>query len=158
MGEKMINKFLLIILFISNTIFAANNNYNYQFNSVDQQKQFSRITHELRCLVCQNESLADSNAPLAKDLRQKIAMQIKSGSSDKQILNFLINRYGDFILYKPRLMPTTYLLWFSPVIFLLLGMMMWWRITHSKYFMQEQDFTEQEQQRLKQLMNGFKES
>jgi cytochrome c-type biogenesis protein CcmH len=88
-----------LIVFISNTIFAADNNYSYQFNLHNQQIQFERITHELRCFVCQNETLANSSAALAKDLRQKIAVQIMAGASDKQILNFLINRYGDFILY-----------------------------------------------------------
>lgn len=158
MMRIFISLLFILIMFISNAIFATDDNYNYQFNSPDKQIQFSRITHELRCLVCQNESLADSNAPLAKDLRQKIALQIKSGSSDKEILNFLINRYGDFILYKPRLMSSTYLLWFSPIIFLLLGTMIWWSISASKQFTQVQNFTVHEQQRLKQLMKKFEES
>ena len=93
---------MVFTLIYMHQLFAADNNYTYQFNTQNQQMQFYRVTHELRCLVCQNETLADSNAPLAKDLRQKIALQIIAGASDKGILNYLINRYGDFILYKPR--------------------------------------------------------
>lgn len=138
-------------------LFAAEDNYNYHFNSQKQQTQFYRVTHELRCLVCQNETLADSNAPLAKDLRQKIATQITAGATDKEILNYLINRYGDFILYKPRLMSTTYLLWFSPAILLLLGMIVWWRISRLRQIVQIQNFTIQEQQRLRQLLDKSSE-
>jgi cytochrome c-type biogenesis protein CcmH len=107
--------------------------------------------------VCQNETLADSNAPLAKDLRKKIALQITAGASDKEILNYLINRYGDFILYKPRLMSATYLLWFSPVGLLLLGIFAWWRISRATQISQKLDFTQQEQQRLKELLDKTEE-
>lgn len=120
--------FMLFNLICTNSIFAADN--TYQFNSAAQQLRFYQLTHQLRCLVCQNETLADSNAPLAMDLRNKIAQQIMAGVSDKDILNYLVNRYGDFILYKPRFISMTYILWCAPLMFLLCGILLWWRTSH----------------------------
>ncbi len=79
------------------------------------------IAEELRCLVCQNESLAGSRADLALDLRREVRNLIKSGKSDAEIKEFLVNRYGDFILYRPPVKPTTWLLWFGPLLLLLLA-------------------------------------
>jgi len=79
------------------------------------------LQKELRCLVCQGESLDESNAPLAADLRRLIRARIAAGDSDDQVKAFLVSRYGDFILMKPPLMPSTWLLWFGPLAVLLLG-------------------------------------
>jgi len=79
------------------------------------------LQKELRCLVCQGESLDESNAPLAADLRRLIRERIAAGDSDDQVKAFLVSRYGDFILMKPPLMPSTWLLWFGPLVVLLLG-------------------------------------
>ena len=79
------------------------------------------ISEELRCLVCQNESLAGSQADLAKDLRREIREQIAQGKSDKEILDFMIGRYGDFVRYRPPLKGTTFLLWFGPFLLLVAG-------------------------------------
>jgi cytochrome c-type biogenesis protein CcmH len=80
------------------------------------------LSRELRCLVCQNETLADSRADLAEDLRDEIRGQIRAGKSDQEIVAFLTQRYGDFILYRPPVRPKTYLLWFGPFILLLGGL------------------------------------
>src|SRR5438128_3230878 len=77
------------------------------------------LTEQLRCLVCQNETLADSRADLAEDLRRQIREQMKAGKSDKEIIAYLTDRYGDFVLYKPPVKATTYLLWFGPFAFLI---------------------------------------
>jgi cytochrome c-type biogenesis protein CcmH len=77
------------------------------------------IAEELRCLVCQNESLAGSRADLAMDLRREVRTLIKSGKSDAEIKEYLVNRYGDFVLYRPPVKPTTWLLWFGPLLLLL---------------------------------------
>lgn len=79
------------------------------------------LTQQLRCLVCQNETLADSRADLAEDLRKEIREQMKAGKTDQEIIAFLTQRYGDFVLYKPPVQPTTYLLWFGPFVLLLIG-------------------------------------
>lgn len=111
------------------TVAMAANNYDiYHFNSATQARQFDRLTHELRCLVCQNETLADSGAPLAKDLRGQIATQVMSGAQDQQIIDYLVSRYGDFILYRPQLKNITYVLWFAPLLLLILGGYVWWKI------------------------------
>ena len=86
------------------------------------EQRLANLSKELRCLQCQNQTLADSPAGLAADLRREIRIQMKAGKSDQQIIAFLTQRYGDFILYKPRVTFTTYLLWFGPFVLLLGGL------------------------------------
>jgi len=86
------------------------------------EERVMKLSKELRCLVCQNETLADSRADLAEDLRGQIREQMKAGKSDKEIIAYLTDRYGKFILYNPPVDPTTYLLWFGPFILLLAGL------------------------------------
>lgn len=83
------------------------------------EQRLIAIAEDLRCLVCQNESLAGSRAELANDLRREVRTLIKSGKSDAEIKEFLVSRYGDFVLYKPPVKPTTWLLWFGPLLLLL---------------------------------------
>ncbi len=78
------------------------------------EQRMIRLSEDLRCLVCQNESLAGSHADLAEDLRQEIREQLRAGKSDEQVIAYLTQRYGDFVLYKPPLKPLTWLLWFGP--------------------------------------------
>jgi cytochrome c-type biogenesis protein CcmH len=92
-----------------------------QFSDPVLQTRYEDITRELRCLVCQNETIADSNATLARDLRREVREMIASGKSDEDIKQFMLARYGDFVLYKPRLTPANFLLWASPVLLLLFG-------------------------------------
>ncbi len=91
------------------------------------EKRLTTLAKELRCLVCQNETLADSQADLAQDLRAQIREQMKAGKSDKEIIAYLTQRYGQFVLYRPPVTPTTYLLWFGPFIFLLGGLVLLFR-------------------------------
>ena len=86
----------------------------------EQEALYQSIVHEVRCLVCQNQSIAESNAELAKDLRIEIANQIKDGKTEQDIKNFLLNRYGDFVLYEPSFNKKTVFLWFSPLLLLFL--------------------------------------
>jgi cytochrome c-type biogenesis protein CcmH len=85
-------------------------------------RRFHALTQELRCVVCQNESLADSTAPLALDLKQEIRTRMVAGESDEQIRAFLVQRYGDFVNYRPPLKVATYLLWLGPVLFVGVGL------------------------------------
>ena len=85
------------------------------------EKRMVAISEELRCLVCQNESLSGSQADLAKDLRREIREQIQEGRSDQEILDFMVGRYGDFVRYRPPLKGTTLMLWFGPFALLLVG-------------------------------------
>ena len=91
------------------------------FQDRQQQDRFDQLTRELRCLVCQNQNLADSDAPLAQDLRQEVYEMLMAGRSDEHIKQFLVERYGDFVLYRPPVQTNTYLLWLAPVILLLIG-------------------------------------
>jgi cytochrome c-type biogenesis protein CcmH len=85
------------------------------------EKRMIAISEEMRCLVCQNESLAASQADLAQDLRRELRSLIKEGKSDEEIKQFMVSRYGDFVLYRPRLQSTTWLLWTGPFILLIAG-------------------------------------
>ena len=91
------------------------------FDNQQQQDRFEQLTQELRCLVCQNQNLADSDAPLAYDLRRELHKMLMAGQSNEQIKQFLVARYGDFVLYRPPLQKNTYLLWLAPLILLLGG-------------------------------------
>lgn len=91
------------------------------------EERVMKLSKELRCLVCQNETLADSQADLAEDLRNQIREQMRAGKSDKEIVAYLTARYGKFILYNPPIDPTTYLLWFGPFVLLLAGLFVLFR-------------------------------
>ena len=91
------------------------------FKDRAEEQRFQELARELRCLVCQNESLADSHAPLAQDLRQQVFEQMQSGKSNAQIKQWLTDRYSDFVLYDPPLRGGTLLLWFGPFVVLLIG-------------------------------------
>lgn len=92
----------------------------YEFKDEGERARFRTLTEELRCPKCQNQNIADSNAPIATDLRREIFRMLEEGQSNAQIVDFLVLRYGDFVLYKPPLNARTYLLWYGP--FALLGL------------------------------------
>lgn len=87
----------------------------------EQQALYEMITQETRCLVCQNQTIADSTAPLAADLRREIRKKIEAGQNESEIKDFLVDRYGDFVLYKPRFESWNIALWLGPVVLLLIG-------------------------------------
>jgi len=93
-----------------------------EFSGPKQEQRYQSMINQLRCLVCQNQNLADSNAELAKDLRTKTYQMIRAGQSDTDIVDFMVSRYGDFVLYRPPLRARTVLLWGAPVIFLLIAL------------------------------------
>lgn len=99
----------------------------YPFDSAKKEAQFNHLIKDLRCLVCQNQDLADSNAELAKDLKQQVYQLVQEGKSDNEINDYLTSRYGDFILFNPPVKAVTILLWFGPFLFLLLGFIIFWR-------------------------------
>jgi cytochrome c-type biogenesis protein CcmH len=119
--RKMMKKFLILFFLLPYCSLFAAEDY-YQFSSAEQQQRFINLTSQLRCLVCQNQNLSQSNAPLANDLRNQVYQQLKSGNSDQDIINYLIKRYGDFILYKPPFNIKTLALWFGPFVLLILGL------------------------------------
>ena len=99
-----------------------------EFTLAIQQQRYDNLTQQLRCLVCQNQTIADSNAPLAQDLRHEVAQLINEDYTDTQIIDYLTQRYGQFILYKPLLSQQTLLLWFGPFLLLALAFMILVRV------------------------------
>jgi cytochrome c-type biogenesis protein CcmH len=118
--------FILAIFIMLLSSYATANSL-YPLETRKQEAQFSHLLKELRCLVCQNQDLADSSAGLAEDLRNQVYLMIKEGKSDDEIINYLTARYGDFILFKPPVKALTALLWYGPGLFLLLGLFIFWR-------------------------------
>ena len=121
----MINKNFIIIISICLIQFFPNNSYTVEPDEIlENQKQELRarnISKNIRCMICQNQSIDESNAPLARDLRILIRNKIKGGKKDEEIYKFLTDRYGDFILLKPPLKLSTLALWFLPFIFFIFG-------------------------------------
>jgi cytochrome c-type biogenesis protein CcmH len=119
------------------------------------EKRLQKLSQELRCLVCQNETLADSRADLAEDLRDEIRQQMKAGKSDKEIIAFLTERYGQFILYRPQVTPTTYLLWFGPFVLLLIGIVVLFAyIKQRRELIPEQPLTSEERKRAEEMLTS----
>jgi cytochrome c-type biogenesis protein CcmH len=96
------------------------------------QHRYEAINRELRCLVCQNQTIADSNATLAQDLRREVREMIAAGKTDAEIREFMIERYGDFVLYRPRMTAQNFLLWAAPVLLLLVGAVVLVRVVRRK--------------------------
>ena len=92
-----------------------------EFQSPAEEARFHKLVSELRCVMCQNQSLADSNAQIARDLRNEVLELMRRGKSDAQIKEFLVARYGEFVLYRPQVESKTWLLWFGPALVLLAG-------------------------------------
>jgi len=93
---------------------------SYEFESTQMEADYYRLVRELRCLVCQNQNLAGSNADLAKDLRRQTYEMLTQGNTPDQVAQYMVDRYGDFVLYRPRLKRDTLLLWFGPFVMLVL--------------------------------------
>lgn len=110
---------LMLLVFAAGPVLAA---APQTFDDADKQARYDRMLEEMRCLVCRNESLAESPAELAQDLRREVARLIREGKSDAEIRNFLIARYGDYVLYRPPLRAGTVALWFGPFVILLLAL------------------------------------
>ncbi len=93
-----------------------------------EEARFRDLTHELRCVMCQNQSLADSSAEIARDLRNEVLVLMRQGKTDAEIRDFMVARYGEFVLYKPRMQGATLLLWLGPLVLVLLGGLIVWRL------------------------------
>ena len=103
----------------------------FTFKDAATEARYQRLTNELRCLVCQNQSLADSHADLAQDLRAEVFRLLDSGQSDQQIIDYLVARYGEFVLYRPPVSKLTLGLWFGPALLLAGAGLAWWRLARN---------------------------
>src|SRR5690242_19011643 len=119
------------------------------------EQRMKALTEQLRCLVCQNETLADSHAVLAEDLRKQIREQMKAGKTDQEILAYLTQRYGDFVLYKPPVKATTYLLWFGPFALLIAGTAVLFRyVKRRRELIEDKPLTADEKRRAEKLLKS----
>ena len=113
------NKLVLLIL-----ILFSHNNWAVdakQFETEQQQQTYSILIEELRCLVCQNQNIADSNADLAKDLRRQVHEMVTAGKTEQDVIDYMVQRYGDFVVYNPQFQAKTWLLWLAPGLFIIIG-------------------------------------
>ena len=124
----------------------------FDFTGNVDEHRFKELIAEIRCLVCQNQSLADSDADLAHDLRQEVYDLMQTGQDNAQIVDFMVARYGDFVLYNPPVKPSTYLLWYGPFVLLTIGILLLIKTVRQRTRQTESGFSEQEQARLKAIL------
>ncbi|UXZ05115.1 cytochrome c-type biogenesis protein [Moraxella nasicaprae] len=120
-----INQSILAMLLSAVMMTATASIDLHQFDSPEQENRYRALIEELRCPKCQNQNLAGSDAPIAQDLKQQTYEMIKAGRSDTEIRNYMFERYGDFISYKPPIRPSTWILWFFPPVLLLMLLLGW---------------------------------
>ncbi len=123
------------------------------FETEEQEVRYQKLIRELRCTVCQNQNLIESNAPLANDLRRQISLMIKDGAGSEEIVEYMVARYGDFVLFRPPMNSTTYLLWFGPAAMLLIGLSALGMILYRRRNqVGAGDLSQEEQERLRRLL------
>jgi len=121
------------------------------------EKRYHELLSELRCLVCQNQTIAESNSELAYDLRVEVNKMLNEGASDSEIINFMADRYGDFVLYKPLIKPKNYLLWFGPFIFLAIVLFLVLKYLGKQKISSKSELSSEEQQKLDSILKNTKE-
>lgn len=126
----------------------------YEFKSPENQKRGLSLAHELRCPQCQNQNLIDSNSPVAADLRLQVFKMVDEGKGDDEIIEFMTSRYGEFVLYKPRMETKTYILWLGPIGLLLFGLTIGFIFIRKQRIVgnTEQEISEEDQQALNTLL------
>jgi cytochrome c-type biogenesis protein CcmH len=125
----------------------------YKFNSVEQEQQYRELTEQLRCPKCQNNSIADSNAIIAADMRTKVYELMMQGQDKQQVIDYMVARYGNFVTYEPPVTPATLILWVGPLLFVLIGgAVVILRTRQRRVGVVNEEFSEQEQQRLAALL------
>ena len=125
---------------------------SFTFPTKAQEQHFKDLIGQLRCLVCQNETLADSDADLAHDLRAEVYEMMKSGKSDQEVIDFLVRRYGDFVLYNPPVKPSTYLIWYGPFVLLAIAALLLIRAVGRQRQVQDPAISAEERKRLERLL------
>lgn len=140
---------LMVALLISFAA-AADNIDTYKFNSVEQEQQYRHLTESLRCPKCQNNSIADSNAMIASDMRLKVYELLQQGQTPGQVKQYMVARYGNFVTYEPPVMPSTIILWAGPALFVIIGALV--IILRSRKRSLNDEIDAEQQQRLNALL------
>jgi len=149
---KFISKTACLIVLSYSLSVAAAPIETFSFDSPETEKIFHKLSEELRCLVCQNQNIAESNADLAKDLRLEIYTMLSDGKTEDEIVDFMVARYGDYVLYRPPFKPMTWLLWFGPVLMFAFGLVFVVRFLKSQSKSgQSESLSEEEIKRIKNL-------
>lgn len=143
---------VLCLLSGMNSLPAAVTLESFTFPTETETQHFRDLLAELRCLVCQNQSLADSDAELAHDLRAEVYEMLQAGRSDAEVIDFLVERYGDFVLYKPPLKQSTYLIWFGPFVLLVVAAFLLLRAVRRQKLAPEPEISAEERERLDRLL------
>ena len=143
---------LMLLVCFSLPAFAVVEGYKYQFDSQQDTDRFNKLAEDLRCPKCQNQKLADSNAPVASDMREKVYEMMQSGSSDEQIVDYMVDRYGDFVHYTPPVKSKTIFLWAAPAVVFVIGLLVLVMIRRGQK-QAPQPLTEEEKARLNALKN-----
>lgn len=128
-----------------------------KFENEEQEQRYKYIIDELRCLVCQNQNISGSNAGLAQDLRKQVHKMILAGEDDEAIFDFMVTRYGDFVLYRPPFKASTFFLWVGPFIIFVLGLFVLIRFIRKRKKIVVVELSSTEKEKLKQLLNKDKE-
>ena len=119
---KFIVSFFILILFVSLPVNA--NKDLYKFDDESTRIRYKEITKQLRCPKCQNQDIADSNSPISSDMRREVHRLLLDGKTDSEVVDFMVERFGEFVTYKPKIQSSTYLLWFGPWIFVIFGLLL----------------------------------
>lgn len=144
-------RYLLLLFLLSMSAWAVVDVHT--FDTESQRQRYLTLIDELRCPKCQNQNLSGSDADIAADLRRELHRLLLAGKTDREIITFMVDRYGDFILYRPRLQMNTSLLWFAPVILLLSGGIILWRMTYRPKPFKVENLTKNEEEELKKLLH-----
>jgi len=123
----------------------------------ENEDRYHDLLNELRCLVCQNQTIAESNSELAYDLRVEVNKMLENGASDSEIIEFMADRYGDFVLYKPLIKPKNYLLWFGPFIFLIAVLFLVLKFVGKQKKSSKTELSDEEQKKLDSILKNTKE-
>nr|WP_165773137.1 cytochrome c-type biogenesis protein [Conservatibacter flavescens] len=149
----------LLLLSLSLSSFAAIDALN--FDSPAQEKDYHALTQELRCPQCQNNNIADSNATIAVDMRHKVFELLQEGKSKQDVVNYMVERYGNFVTYDPPITAATLILWIAPILLVLIGIFMLFRrrpqVQQKSAGQNTVDLTQAEKQRLEKILNGEKQ-
>ena len=154
MIKKLISVLALCLLLGAGTTHAGVTLEAFKFDSKAEEQHFKDLIEELRCLVCQNQSLLDSDAELAHDLRAEVYDMIQAGKSDEEIVTFLVDRYGDFVLYNPPVKPSTWLIWFGPFVLLLIAAFLLLRAVRRQKNTPAHEITPEERARLDAILGS----
>jgi len=153
MMKKLLTALTVFLMLGSGPLQATATLESFKFADAAAEQHFKDLIAELRCLVCQNQSLADSDAELAHDLRAEVYEMVEAGKSDKEITDYLVARYGDFVLYNPPVKPSTYLLWFGPfALMILAGGLLLRSIRRQKQIASETEISADDRKRLDDLL------